>query len=329
MRLHLILVGLSLVTLRPLAASDDWLALPIPRPLAQPWLLSIGLQQAQRELWAGDDGQAYILRDADGQKLQRRLSAELGLRWQATPSLSLGLSAPLHTSEWALWSGVAGAYPRLDDPGYLRNQGLGDLRIGLRQDWAAPQGLGFGWGLQLSGPSGLGPFEAPHPAIATGEGRWQGDLRGTLGGTWGAWSCWLMAGLTHQAGRESVVSDLTPLSFQPDGPRFAPPGASGALHLDPRRGSRAALALGWDWFRGDDARHSVGLALQGRHQQALGLGGRAVDGTESLYLSLQPELQARFGAFNALVAWDSAPLFARHAYYPYYGELRFRLDHAF
>lgn len=321
------LLPLLLLLTGPLAASDDWLSLAVPRPLAVPWELSLGLDQAQRELW-GQGASAPQMQDSDGIKVQRVLAGWLDLRWQAGHSLSLGLHVPASFDELAVWTGGI-AYPRLDDPGIARVQGLGDVSVSLRQDRGAPQGWALGWGLRLTAPTGLGPYESPQPLASTGEGRWQGRLRASAGGTWGAWQAFVDAQLSYQAGREAVLSPAAPLRYDEQGPVFAPPGLSGAVYLGPRWGARAALGVGWDWYHDDNARHSVALSAVAWQRAPLSLDGQAIAGTEEVLLTLQPELQARFGAFEALVGWQASPLWAQGLSLAYWGELHFRLDYGF
>lgn len=317
----------ALLASRPALASDDWLALALPRPLAASFELSLGLHQAQRELWAMQDAWPQM-QDQDGIKVQRFLAGAVSLRLQCSPSLSIGGALPGSFSELAVWTGGI-SYPRLDDPGVDRSQGLGDVSVYLRQDWGAPQGWALGWGLALTAPSGLGPYEAPQPLAATGEGRWQGSLRTVAGGSWGAWQAWADAELNYQAGKDSVLSTAAPLRYDAKGPVFAPAGLSGPVYLDPRWGARAVLGLGWDWFKDDASRHSVNVSAIARQRAPLSLNGRAIDGTEEVIVSLQPELQGRFGAFEALAGWDAPPLWAQGLSVAYWGELQFRVNYGF
>lgn len=313
----------------PLAASQDWLSLPVPAalPSGRRVELSLGLGQAQRELWSRGGGSQVITREALGQVVQRRLEGALGLRWQATPSLSAFAAVPGVFAELAVWSGGL-SNPRVDDPAVQRSQGLGDLRLGLRQDLDFG-GSGLGWSLAATAPTGLGPWEAPHPAAATGEGRWAAELalfsQGRLG-RW-HWHSAVRGGL--QLGREAVLSGGAPIGYLDAGPVLLPAAQTGPAYLDPRWSAGGALGLGWDWYQDQEERHSVALAVCARRQGPLSVGRAPVPDTDSSLLYLQPELQARFAGLHALAGWQSPALESLNAAVPYWGELHFRLDHAF
>jgi hypothetical protein len=269
-----------------------------------------------------------IQRESGGQVVQRRLEGGLGLRWQATPSVSATLDVPVAFAELAVWFGGPTS-PRVDDPSARRSQGLGDLSLGLRQDLAARHGAAAGWALAFTAPTGLGPWEAPHPLAATGAGRWAGEL-GLFGSLQrGNWHLHSAAAGGLQLGREAVLSAAAPVGYDEAGALFLPPALSGPAYLDPRWSAQGALGLGWDWFADETDRHSLTLSLCARRQGPLGVGGAAVDNTESALLWLQPELQARFSGLNALAGWQSPPLESLNASVPAWGELHFRLDHAF
>lgn len=306
----------------PLAASDDWLAQPVPHPLARAYELGLGVQQVQRETWAHENGHV-LLQESDGQKVQRVLSGSLDLRWQAGAHDSLEASFPLVFTEMAVWFGAL-TTPRLGDPSVERSQGLGDIEVGWRHDRGS-----WGLGLSLIGPSGLGPWDAPHPLAATGEGRWQGKLRVSAGLSGRSVSSFVSVTGFLQGGREAELSPVAPLLYDAGGVRFLPPAATGNVYLDPRWGAEGAWGLAWDWYRGDDSRHSLALSVAGRHLGPLGVGGRVIDDTAAARVWLQPELQARFGAFEALAAWQSPALLDDNLAVPYWGELHFKLSHAF
>jgi hypothetical protein len=296
--------------------------MPVPRPLPAPVELSLRLDQAQRELWSHGTAQV-IPREGGVQVVQRSLEGSLDLRWQAAARTALSVSAPLSYDELAVWTGGIG-YPRVDDPGVHRSQGLGDLQLGLRQDFGA-----LGWGLLLTAPTGLGPWEAPHPLAGTGEGRWAGDLRLSLRLDHAAWSFCANVQGGLQAGREAVLSAGAPIGYDDAGPIYLPASATGPAYLDPRWGSAGALGVGWTWFDDGIDRHSLALSVCGRQRTALSVGGAAVPDTDSALLWLQPELQARFKGLHALAGWQSPPLYSLNTPVPYWGELHFRLDHAF
>lgn len=321
---------MALGTAVPLAASQDWLSLPVPGALAEGKRveLSFSIDQSQAEQWARRDGALVITREAFGQVVQRRLEGALGLRWQATPSFSAFVAAPVAFAEMAVWTGAVSS-PRVDDPAVQRSQGLGDLRLGLRQDLGLSHGAAFGWSLAAIAPTGLGPWEAPHPAAATGEGRWAGAL--DLFSQWqtGRWHWHSAAGAGLQFGREDVLSSAAPIAYDDAGALTLPAELTGAVYLDPRWNAQGAIGLGWDWYQDQDERHSLTLAVCGRRLGPLSIGGTAVPDSDSSQLWLQPELQARFAGLQALAGWQSPYLIALNTAAPYWGELHFRLDHAF
>lgn len=308
-------------------ASDDWLAQPWPRPLASKAELSLSLRQSQRETWAHQAGHPKLV-EGGWQKVQRSIIGSLGLRWQATPSGSLVLGVPGVFNEMAVWNGVEG-WPRVNDPGVQRSQGLGDLSLEWRQDRALDQGHAWGWSFGVVAPTGLGPWEAPHPMAGTGEGRWQALLRLTAGSDGPGWSFLSSAKAVYHAGKEAELSAAAPVSYDAAGARYLPAASTGAAYLDPRWGAEGAVGVGWHWYRSEDALHSLNLSLCASHLGPLSVGGRAVDETASLLVWVQPELQARFGELNALAGWQCPALLDDNLAVPFWGELILRVEHAF
>lgn len=311
----------------PLGASDDWLGLAVPSPLARVLEVSLAVHQAQRETWARAADYAWMT-DTDGIiKQQRLIEGELGLRWQKTRHWSLGLAAPMVFAEMAPFAppgSVINFAP--GDASLRRTQGLGDLRAGLRYQPGGSDGAwSQAWLLEGVAPTGLGPFEAGHPLAAIGEGRWAATLGWLLAVRAGAWHAHLDLRGRYQFGRESRVPERALIyDSAAEAPRQGLP--PGPAWLEPRMDLRAALGLGWDWFASQDQRQSLALALIGRQQQPW-KSAQGTAGSGSLSLALQPELQARYGSFNALAGWQSPFLYAVDVPAPDWGELHVRLDY--
>lgn len=315
-----------------MAASQDWLTLRHPRPL-DPGQVELGLElrSADAQSWHRGAELAW-LRDADGLvKEQRRMDGELQLRWQATARLALELDVPAVMAELAPLPPVGFYYNfRLNDPTLRRSEGLGDLRLGARGVLAwDPKGFSAGWLLQLTAPTGLGPFEAPQPLAATGDGRWQAQAGFSAGCQFGEFQVWAQSQARLQFGRQADLSAAAPVSYDPSGPQYLP--QAGAQWLSPRWGSDSVLGLGWDWYHDEDSRHSLAIEVVGRQLQGLGAGDAfsALGGTDSASLAVIPQLQARFGRFHALGGWQAPFLFATNMPAPDYGQLILRADYAF
>ncbi len=314
----------------PAAAGQDWVDLRAVR-VAQPggFQASLGVSHAVEETWALGD-RSVLINDIDGStKVGRQVDLRFALAWQWDRAWGLKVELPYVLAELSPYpaEGTAPTY-RLTDPLVRRTDGLGDASVEIRRAWGPEPGqagiAGALW-MGVMAPTGIGPFEAPHPLAATGEGRWQLQPGFVLGLQGRGLTVMLQSGLLLQGGREAAVSRLAPVAYGVDGPTFIP---GGDTWLGPRYGVNASLGLGWDWYADDDSRQTLACEILGWQHSPLDVGGTQVPDTEQVWVGMIPELQSHFGRFHVLAGW-SLGLYANNLAFAYYGVPQIRVDYGF
>lgn len=312
-------------------AGQDWAYLKSAR-VAEPGhaQLSLGLIHSVQQTWA--QGQSFsFMRDSVGSfRLQRSIKTRLDLGWQASDAWGLKLGVPYNFAEFSPFT-PAGAAPsyRLNDPDVRRADSLGDLSLEWRRAWGVEEsvpGSALALLFTVTGPSGLGPFESPHPMAATGEGRWQVEPGFVLSAFNGTLSLVAQVSAPIQAGRETTLSSEAALGFGPNAPLQAP---GGNVWLGPRYGVNAGLGFGWQWYAAEDSRQVIAIELQGWQRSPLDLGGTLTPDTEQMGLRSIPQLQADFGRFHALASWELPFIYANNEAASDFGASHLRVDYGF
>ena len=288
-----------------LPAQDDWLSLPVPQPLSGGARAEVGLAVASGEAigWVRGLDEGYFTSVTWTSRTLKMVGLDVALRAKLGGSLVLEAHIPLLFNELSPNDDAVPVTYGPQDPTVLRQQGLGDIQLGLRGGlFGHPGGLQAGWSLGVVAPTGLGPFDAKDPLLATGAGRWQGLAALVLGGgQQGPLETWLWAQGRYQAGRTAWVSNQAYLVYVGDAFTSVPqaPADSGAVWLDPRWGIDADWGLAWNWYRDAEERHSVAVELVGSGLSPWSIDGHDQGWGPQLAWALQPELILRFGRFNA------------------------------
>jgi len=301
-----------------LRAQDDWLSLPVPQPLSGTARMEVGLSvhSAEYQGWIRGRDEAWFNTAVGVTRTLKSVGADLILRGKVAGPLVLEAKIPLVFNEFSTPDdGSPQIYSPLD-PTVLREQGLGDIQLGLRGPlFGRPGGLQGGWSLGLVAPTGLGPFDAKDPLLATGDGRWQALGALVLGGGQDrAIESWLWAQGRYQAGRMAWVSSQAYLAYDGDGYNEVPvaPKLSGTVWLDPRWGFDASYGLAWNWYRDAEVRHSLAVEFLGHGLSAWSMDGQDQGLGSEFGLWVQPELIMRFGQFNACGGWRSSPILSSY-----------------
>lgn len=310
-----------------LAAGQDWAHLRAVRVAETGQVeASLGIQHSVQTSWAQGDHFAYF-REVNGDyRLQSVIAAELDLGWQLSQAWALKLAVPYVLTEVSAFPPTSFNYS-LGDGSVHRADGLGDIQLELRRGWGAEPGVaGASAGLWLSllGPSGLGPFEAPHPLAATGAGRWQVEPGLVAGASNGVLSVVAQVGVPVQLGRESQVPAEAALSYGPSGPLLPP---AGAAWLGPRTGVEGGLGLAWLWHDAEDSRQTLAVEVQAWQRSPLDIGGVLQPDTENIGVRCVPQLHADFGRFKALAAWELPFLYANNEAASDFGAAHLRVDY--
>jgi hypothetical protein len=317
-------VIVSLAALAPALPAQDWAGLKAPQA-AEPGARALGVSvdYGSFQRWALPGGNAALL-DVDGLvKQQQRIEVGLELDWQWNDRWGCRLALPYRFAEFSRLPPEGFVYNfRLDDPNLRRAENTGDLSLDLRRAW----GPWLGAALEITAPTGLGPFEAPHPMVATGEGRWQFEPRFIAGAETGEHQFWLQAGFPVQAGREANLSSQAPLGFEAAGPQTP---SGGGAWLGPRYGAHGVAGWAWIWYRDKDSRHALALEADAWLRGAWNVGGNDLPGTQQQSLVLVPQLMSDFGRFKALAAWTSPVLASQNVPVSTYGTTHLRVLYGF
>jgi len=289
-----------------LHAQDDWLSLPVPQPLSGSARaeVALGLSSGEAIGWIRGNDLAYFSPVTWTTQTLKTVGMDLTLRAKLGASLVLEARVPLLFNQLSPFDDYAPVTYGLQDPTVSRGQGLGDIQVGLRGPlFGRPGTLQGGWSAGMVAPTGLGPFDAASPLLATGAGRWQALAAVVLGGGQDqAVETWLWAQGRYQAGRQAWVSSQAYLAFAGDGPSQTSypvaPTESGALWLDPRWGADFSYGLGWNWYRDGASRHCLAVELIGHALSPWSLDGHDQGLGPEWSLAVQPELLFHFGVFN-------------------------------
>ncbi len=293
----------------PLAASQDTLSLLDPQALAHPGFeSSLQVDAWERDRWSSLDS-SRTLREQGTQYFpdgdtQKGVDMDLWLRWQMSMAQALELDLPWRFMEFSPYQWGTASTPQRNDPTVLRGDHMGDITLRWRGAalWgsAEERRASLGMSLVVVAPTGLGPYEAPHPLAASGEGGWAFG-----GGISGAESLGVLRFSQQASGlwRLGYAADIRPVSPTaglelPVGSAFVRPGASLLAGL----GMLGLLA------RDAEASYWLGTALRCQAQADWQVGGQQAGGTGSWGVDLMPEFKAEFGTAFTLDVGARVPL---------------------
>jgi hypothetical protein len=326
-----VLFGLVLALVLPALAhaDNDWLGIEVPRPMDVGKLsLNVKAGQTENQWWADGYNTYYMIPSpGQGPQFQDLATVDTRLDWQLAKRSVLELDLPTVFSEFSPDSFGVPEYYNVNTPGVAESQGLGDLRLGLREALRdSAQGFNAAWSLALVAPTGLGPFEAPQTLAATGDGRWQALPGIVFGGQSQSWEGWIQVIGRYQFGRQAVSSGQDYLSWGPSG-GIAP--EEGGIWLGPRYGADSVAGLAWIWYRDADSR--IGLALEAKYHwlSPWTIGSETIGLPAEQYFVLTPEMQARFGRYSAIVGWQGQSNWAVDEVLAEYGEILFDVAYTF
>ncbi len=251
----------------------------------------------ERDYWYHDESvqlSSQSIYPLAGYDSQKGIDLTLGLHWQATRHQALELLVPYRYVEFSP--------PRLlnDQPfapgQVISGDHLGDLllrhRLLLWEGHRREYGAWAGWINSLSLPTGAGPFSAPHPFVASGQGTLvattglhalekAGDLRlwQELDGSWAF-------------GYQGTVPAGYPLEPLSDGSVATL--AGGPAYIKPGNSLRFLGGVMADLIHSADGVYSVGGEISATVTQSLQLGGRDVPDTNLKSIDLYPQFKADF-----------------------------------
>ena len=319
-----------------LHAQDDWLSLPVPQPLSGPARveLALGVGSGEALGWVRGNDWAVFSPVTWATQTLKTVGLDLALRVKLGGTLVAEAHVPLVFNELSPYDAGNPVVFSPQDPTVLRQQGVGDIQVGLRGALVGrPGGFQGGWSLGAVAPTGLGPFDSKVPLVATGAGRWQALAALVLGGGQdGPVESWLWAQGRYQAGRQAWVSSQAYLAYFGDGVSGSYPVGpkdSGAVWLDPRWGGDVSYGLGWNWYRDATSRHSLAIEFVGHALSPWSIDGQDQGVGLEWAVWAQPELIFRFGRFNASGGVRLAPLLGSNALDYYSGLMLVNVSYAF
>ncbi len=320
-------------------ADNDWLGIDVPRPFdSGSFDVSERVSTVGYVGWQDGGDFSYMVLNGGAQELDL-LTLDTRLLWRPGKSVVLEADIPTVFSQLSPYTATP-QYYNVGTPGVFQSQGLGDVGLELRGPLlpapAGGSGDGFqaGWSVQAVAPTGLGPFQAVQPLVGTGAGRWQVVPGLVAGGQEGPWEGWLQARGRLQFGQQAVVSPGSYLDWRANAQGVTQnaslPGADGGgLWLAPRYGLDAVAGLALIWYRGKHSR--MGLACEATAHWlspwATAAGPSGLPAEE--YVVLTPELQARYGAYSAVVGWQAQYLWAVETPWTDGGILTFDVSYTF
>lgn len=323
--LPLNLFALCAACLAPFAlpAAMDTLAVDAPRALSVTGVeLSMGCQIYERGLWFGEDSGGRLsdesLKWIDNGVMVHGVDLAGTLRWQATDRLGLQAALP-----WSFIEMGAGQSNLVNDEGVRRGDHSGDASAACRL-WLGAVGserrnAQAGLALGVAAPTGLSPWQARHPWLATGTGGWAFtagvNASQRVGGVELGESAAGAFNLGHEATLPAEVSPTAGAAY-PAGPAFVRPGAALKLGV-----SLMALLA-----RDGRATYQVGGDLRWAFQREYEVGGRAVPGTNTKAVELYPQFKAVFGGDFTFVLGARYPLVLVHQVGPNSFEPMLRVD---
>lgn len=314
-------LALGLAAAPALFADNDWLDLETPRPF-DAGIVGVSERVSVAEYDGWQDGGTFspLVNDDGNEDIEDLLILDTRVDWRLSPRLSLELDAPLVFNELSPYTEGVPQYYNVGTPGVYETQGLGDLGLELRGDFAAKpvaRGWDGGWTLELVAPTGLGPFAAPQTLDATGAGRWQVLPGLVFGGQSGAWEGWVQARGRVQFGQQAQVSPDSYVDWNSTyngvtvtTDNTALPGAGGGLWLAPRYGADAVAGLSLIWYRSGDTKMGLGCeaAAHWLSPWATAAGPSGLPAEQSFVLT--PEVQARYGPYSVVAGWQAEYLWA-------------------
>jgi hypothetical protein len=294
---------------RPLAAGQDSLALLDPQALARPGFeSSLQVDAWERDRWSSLDSSRALSEkgtqyfpDADTQK---GVDMDLWLRWQASLGQALELDLPWRFAEFSPYQWGTASTPQRNDPTVLRGDHMGDITLRWRgaASWGGSEArrAAVGANLVVVAPTGLGPYESPHPLAASGEGGWAFGGGASASQSLGALRFSQQASGLWRLGYAADIRALSPTAGLelPLGSDYVRPGPSLLAGL----GMLGLLARdGW-------ASYWLGSALRCQAQADWQVAGSSVAGTGSWDVDLMPEFKAEFGTAFTLDVGARVPL---------------------
>lgn len=288
---------------RGLFASEDPLIASFSQPLAPGhWDTEISAEYLNEAHWADRNGDIVNFNgvnqpgipDNDGiVKSVKGYVFDLRLLWAPDKNDLLEAWLPYDNIEFSAYTPGQTTPTLLDDPTVRRADASGDLGLAYRRLLVGGGPLRLGLGLEVTGPTGQGPFESANPFVATGAGGF--SAAATLDAETGykGFLLWTEERVPYLLAYQADIPQNTIIAYDPSGNPETLNG--GTADVSSGFSYSALLGLGWDWYVTEKVRHRIALEVQWVDQGEIILSGQGIPDTERKTLNVVPE--ARF-AFN-------------------------------
>jgi hypothetical protein len=239
----------------------------------------------------------------------------------------LDFSIPYFNQEFSRYSPDQVFPNSLDDSTVRRADAIGDISLGWRRSLFSVEALGLGASLELSLPTGQGPFNSSHPLVATGEGGFVAAL--ALDALTGSreFPLWIQGRLPWEPGYSADIAPGTFLSFSSDPSNPIHTLAGGRAYVS--RGFSYELdgGLGWLWYETPHAAHRLAVELKWTERAPLALDGLVLDETRQESFEVLPQARFSFSGGYALNLGWILPLYRQsNQAVSYFGEVLARMD---
>jgi hypothetical protein len=298
--------------------------------------IQVGVREFQRDYWAANspglvvNTPFYTMLTADGSAYETLYGYrfEADLMWQQSARNLFEASLPYYDEEFSPYqgSGTFGLASNLNDSFANKSDTYGDLSLGWRG--LALGGTGSVWhvgaGLDLSVPTGLGPFSSPNPLVATGIGGFAVAGLVDAEAARGDWKGWIQIRVPYEFGYYAAIPPQTFVAYSPDGPVVL---QGGRAWVNREFSYGATAGVGWDWYVSDTSRHRLSVEAQWADQGAMLLDGQPVLDSYNSELDIVPEVRFGFDKTLAINAGWLLPTMVENRTFSNIGEILVRLDY--
>ena len=285
----------------------------------------------ERPLWYAEDpggnvistGAIYGLKGMS----QKGVDVTLELRWFDGGRTELELLAPYHFLEYSparLWDTEA--------TNIYSGDHLGDLELRHRLLlWSLNSGSRAFLGSLVSlvtAPTGVGPWQASHPFIATGLGTWSAGTGLVLGQKAGPVRLWQQVSASYVLGYEGSIPAGALITPEPEGVAdLSLPGGKGWI----KPGDELELLGGFSvcLIQNQDAAYYGGMEIKAAFSGETSLDSGNIAGSNTKSLDLYPQVKADFPPNFFIQGGARYPLVLVHLPGPAWIEPVFRVGYQF
>ncbi len=317
-------------------ALDDGFVSPALGSGKPGWTWALAQRVYDRAFWIDTQNDLVVINgaerivDADSlTKTARGFRMDATLAWQATPRDAFVLSLPWYFQEFSPPSG-SGLSSMMNDAAVRRGDGPGDTSLAWRRvviSRSSEQSqMRLGAFFEASIPSGLGPFAAAHPLVATGSGSFTLTPGLGLELRWHSLGFSASASGTFDLGAQHDIPLGSVIAYRSDplGP-LTLPGGRAYTRRDPD--FSVSNSLDWAWHRDEGALHKLIIEARYSRRGAIQVEGVSLEGSQGADADLIPQAAFEFKSGLGLrLGWALPLVYNQNRALTPWGELLARLE---